>query len=96
MVYYFTTQFLNISFFIVIYSLLRSHVIFPPFKCVFPQKALDVIQMGKEDQELVFKMLAAILWLGNISFQDSDNENHIEVVNDEGMVKVFHVARNMV
>ncbi|XP_022632669.1 myosin-2 isoform X4 [Vigna radiata var. radiata] len=48
-------------------------------------KALDVIQMGKEDQELVFKMLAAILWLGNISFQDSDNENHIEVVNDEAV-----------
>ncbi|XP_047182059.1 myosin-2-like isoform X4 [Vigna umbellata] len=48
-------------------------------------KALDVIQMCKEDQELVFKMLAAILWLGNIAFQDSDNENHIEVVNDEAV-----------
>jgi len=50
----------------------------------FPQKALDVIRMCKEDQELAFKMLAAILWLGNITFQDTDNENHIEVVNDEG------------
>jgi len=40
--------------------------------------------MSKEDQELVFKMVAAILWLGNISFQDTDNESHIEVVNDEG------------
>ncbi|CAJ1957019.1 unnamed protein product [Sphenostylis stenocarpa] len=47
-------------------------------------KALDVIRMSKEDQELVFKMLAAILWLGNISFKVTDNENHIEVVNDEG------------
>lgn len=50
----------------------------------FPQNALEVIRMCKEDQELVFKMLAAILWLGNISFKDTDNENHTEVVNDEG------------
>lgn len=42
--------------------------------------------MSKEDQELVFKMLAAILWLGNISFQVTDNENHIEVVEDEGKI----------
>ncbi|KAK7335378.1 hypothetical protein VNO80_27178 [Phaseolus coccineus] len=48
-------------------------------------KALDVIRMCKEDQELAFRMLAAILWLGNISFQDTDNENHIEVVNDEAV-----------
>nr|KYP58834.1 Myosin-J heavy chain [Cajanus cajan] len=48
-------------------------------------EALDVIRMCKEDQELVFKMLAAILWLGNISFQVNDNENHIEVVNDEAV-----------
>ncbi|RDY06773.1 Myosin-2, partial [Mucuna pruriens] len=48
-------------------------------------KALDVIRMCKEDQELVFKMLAAILWLGNISFKVTDNENHIEVVNDEAV-----------
>jgi len=40
--------------------------------------------MCNEDQERVFKMLAAILWLGNISFHVNDNENHIEVVNDEG------------
>lgn len=77
--------FLSISFFNFVYGLLRSHAIFPSFYIwVFPQKALDVIRMCKEEQELVFKMLAAILWLGNISFQDTDNENHIEVVNDEG------------
>ncbi|XP_061348341.1 myosin-2-like [Gastrolobium bilobum] len=50
-------------------------------------KALDVVQMSKEDQELVFKMLAAILWLGNISFQVTDNENHIEVMNDEAVTR---------
>lgn len=29
-------------------------------------------------------MLAAVLWLGNISFFVVDNENHVEVVPDEG------------
>ncbi|KAH1221605.1 Myosin-2 [Glycine max] len=52
----------------------------------FPQlkKALDTVQICKEDQEMIFKMLAAILWLGNISFQ-VDSENHIEVVDDEAV-----------
>ena len=35
---------------------------------------------------MIFKMLAAILWLGNISFQ-VDSENHIEVVDDEGKIQ---------
>lgn len=29
-------------------------------------------------------MLAAVLWLGNISFTVIDNENHVQVVEDEG------------
>lgn len=29
-------------------------------------------------------MLAAVLWLGNISFIVIDNENHVEAVEDEG------------
>lgn len=29
-------------------------------------------------------MLAAVLWLGNISFLVTDSQNHIEVVVDEG------------
>lgn len=36
-------------------------------------------------------MLAAILWLGNISFKVTDSENHIEVVDDEG--KMHRVCR---
>ncbi|KAK7405181.1 hypothetical protein VNO78_06380 [Psophocarpus tetragonolobus] len=47
-------------------------------------EALETVQICKEDQELIFKMLAAILWLGNISFQ-VDSENHIEVVDDEAV-----------
>lgn len=49
------------------------------------QDALDTVQIGKEDQERIFATLAAVLWLGNISFQVVDNENHIEVVTDEAL-----------
>ncbi|XP_068476741.1 myosin-2-like isoform X2 [Phaseolus vulgaris] len=47
-------------------------------------EALDTVRICKEDQELIFKILAAILWLGNISFQ-VDRENHVEVVEDEAV-----------
>ncbi|XP_057956923.1 myosin-2 [Malania oleifera] len=48
-------------------------------------EALDDVQISKEDQEHVFEMLAAVLWLGNISFQVIDSENHVEVVADEAV-----------
>lgn len=48
------------------------------------QEALDVVHVSKEDQESVFSMLAAVLWLGNISFTVIDSENHVEPVDDEG------------
>lgn len=32
-------------------------------------------------------MLAAVLWLGNISFTSVDNENHAEPVVDEGNIE---------
>lgn len=50
----------------------------------FLQEALNTIQICKEDQDHAFEMLAAVLWLGNISFHVVDNENHVEVVLDEG------------
>ncbi|KAH1188645.1 Myosin-1 [Glycine max] len=53
-------------------------------------EALDVVHISKEDQENVFAMLAAVLWLGNISFTVIDNENHVQAVEDEGL---FHVAK---
>ncbi|XP_076944180.1 myosin-2-like [Bidens hawaiensis] len=46
-------------------------------------EAMDALQISHEDQERVFKLLAAILWLGNISFEVIDNENHVTVVIDE-------------
>jgi len=48
-------------------------------------EALDIVHVSKEDQESVFAMLAAVLWLGNISFMVIDNENHVEPVTDEGL-----------
>lgn len=50
------------------------------------QEAMEVVHISKEDQENVFAMLAAVLWLGNISFTVIDNENHVEVVADEGTI----------
>ncbi|XP_047330260.1 myosin-1-like [Impatiens glandulifera] len=49
------------------------------------QEALDVVHVSKEDQEDVFAMIAAVLWLGNISFTVIDNENHVEPVENEGL-----------
>jgi len=48
------------------------------------QEALDVVHVSKDDQENAFAMLAAVLWLGNVSFTIIDNENHVEPVADEG------------
>ncbi|KAF3787718.1 Myosin-1 [Nymphaea thermarum] len=50
--------------------------------------ALDVVHLSKEDQYNAFAMVAAVLWLGNISFRVIDNENHVEVVEDEGVQNV--------
>ncbi|PRQ56888.1 putative myosin ATPase [Rosa chinensis] len=52
------------------------------------KEALDVVHINKEDQQSVFAMLAAVLWLGNISFSVIDNENHVEAVADEGLFTV--------
>ncbi|KAL2472850.1 Myosin-2 [Forsythia ovata] len=48
-------------------------------------EALNTVRICKEDQEHAFEMLAAVLWLGNISFHVIDPENHIEVVADEAV-----------
>ncbi|KAJ4972925.1 hypothetical protein NE237_006099 [Protea cynaroides] len=48
-------------------------------------EAMDIVHISKEDQHNVFAMLAAVLWLGNISFNVIDNENHVEAVVDEGL-----------
>ncbi|KHF99826.1 Unconventional myosin-Va [Gossypium arboreum] len=52
------------------------------------KEALDVVHVSKEDQESVFAMLAAVLWLGNVSFTILDNENHVEAVADETNIRL--------
>ncbi|KAG2241874.1 hypothetical protein Bca52824_096281 [Brassica carinata] len=52
------------------------------------KEALDIVHVSKEDQESVFAMLAAVLWLGNVSFIIIDNENHVEPVADESLSTV--------
>ncbi|GLT25947.1 hypothetical protein SLA2020_010450 [Shorea laevis] len=52
------------------------------------KEALDIVHVSQEDQESVFAMLAAVLWLGDVSFTMIDNENHVEVVEDESLVTV--------
>ncbi|KAK7407806.1 hypothetical protein VNO78_09906 [Psophocarpus tetragonolobus] len=56
-------------------------------------EALDVVHVSKEDQENVFAMLAAVLWLGNISFTVIDNENHVQAVEDEGKGQGFGLLK---
>lgn len=50
------------------------------------QEALDIVHISKEDQYNVFAMLAAVLWMGDICFTVVDNENHVEVVANEGEI----------
>lgn len=52
------------------------------------QEALDVVRVHAEDRERLFAVLTAVLWLGNISFQVIDNENHVEVVAGEALTAV--------
>lgn len=52
---------------------------------------MDIVLIRKEDREQTFAMLAAVLWLGNISFQVIDNENHVEVIADEGKIYLLGI-----
>ncbi|XP_062200234.1 myosin-1-like isoform X2 [Phragmites australis] len=46
-------------------------------------EAMDIVHISKEDQENVFAMVSAVLWLGDVSFTVIDNENHVEIIVDE-------------
>ncbi|KAG0668426.1 class II myosin [Maudiozyma exigua] len=38
-------------------------------------KAMNVIGLSQEEQDQIFRMLAAILWIGNISFEENEEGN---------------------
>ncbi|CAN6323672.1 unnamed protein product [Urochloa humidicola] len=46
-------------------------------------EAMHIVHISKEDQENVFAMVSAVLWLGDVSFTVIDNENHVEIIVDE-------------
>ena len=58
------------------------------------QLAMDDVQITKDEQHIIFEMLSAVLWLGNITFSIIDDENHVCVDNNEGKVTsiadIFH------
>lgn len=74
----------------LVYCFYNQSVTYPLIFFFFPssQEALDIVRICKEDQEQVFSMLAAVLWLGNISFQVMD-DNHVEVLDDEGKIYII-------
>jgi myosin heavy subunit len=37
-------------------------------------------------------MVAAVLWLGNITFLEIDNENHVSVNDDEGELAILDLT----
>lgn len=45
---------------------------------------MDVVQISVEDQEQAFKMLAAVLWIGNITFHVVENDSYVVVDESEG------------
>jgi myosin heavy subunit len=47
---------------------------------------MNIVHISKEDQENVFAMVSAVLWLGDVSFSVIDNENHVETIIDEGKI----------
>ncbi|MCO5563090.1 hypothetical protein L7F22_016726 [Adiantum nelumboides] len=47
------------------------------------QRAMEAVQIHQEYQNKVFEILAAILWLGNITFSVIDDESHVKVDDNE-------------
>lgn len=51
---------------------------------------MNVVQICEEDQEQAFELLAAILWLGNVTFRVIEHDNHVEIEDNEG--KSFYIV----
>ncbi|CAA3030194.1 myosin-1 [Olea europaea subsp. europaea] len=59
------------------------------FTVLLEKEAMDIVRVSKEDQESVFAMLAAVLWLGNVTYTAVDSENHVEPVLNEALNRLF-------
>lgn len=47
------------------------------------QRAMDIVGLTKDEQNSIFRVLATILWLGNVQFQEGDDGN--AVIADPGV-----------
>ncbi|KAG0483885.1 hypothetical protein HPP92_011969 [Vanilla planifolia] len=54
-------------------------------------EALGNINISKEDQENIFSILAAVLWLGNVGFSAVNNGKLVEVNLDEGLTNAANL-----
>uniref|UniRef100_A0A7N0TUK0 Myosin-1-like n=1 Tax=Kalanchoe fedtschenkoi TaxID=63787 RepID=A0A7N0TUK0_KALFE len=56
-------------------------------------EAMNTVHISKEDQQSVFAMLSAVLWVGNVSFTVIDNENHVVADLNEGLSTVAELIQ---
>ncbi|KAI0527276.1 hypothetical protein KFK09_002875 [Dendrobium nobile] len=54
-------------------------------------EALDTVHITKDDQDSLFSMLAAVLWLGNICFSTITSKNQVEVNIDEAVANAANL-----
>jgi myosin-1 len=54
---------------------LVSHYSSKPISLTSTQKAMNVIGLDSEEQYAILRMLAIILWLGNVQFEEQDDGN---------------------
>ncbi|KAJ8534476.1 hypothetical protein K7X08_016204 [Anisodus acutangulus] len=54
-------------------------------------KALNTVGIPERDQEHAFQMVAAVLWLGNITFQAIGNGSNVEVVQSEAVINAANL-----
>uniref|UniRef100_A0A452YHE9 Myosin motor domain-containing protein n=1 Tax=Aegilops tauschii subsp. strangulata TaxID=200361 RepID=A0A452YHE9_AEGTS len=56
-------------------------------------EAMNIVHISQEDQDNVFAMVSAVLWLGDVSFTIIDNENHVEITVEEGKKNMCAFSR---
>lgn len=53
--------------------------------------AMTVLKMTSEDLDSIFQTVSAILWMGNIKFQNNDQTESVTVANPEMVEKVANI-----
>uniref|UniRef100_A0A3B5XZG3 Myosin motor domain-containing protein n=1 Tax=Triticum aestivum TaxID=4565 RepID=A0A3B5XZG3_WHEAT len=58
-------------------------------------EAMNIVHISKEDQDNVFAMVSAVLWLGDVSFTIIDNENHVEITVEEDFISAAETVSRL-